>query len=168
MPQLNPEFFPPQLVWLFIAFGVLYLLMARVALPRISSVLSNRSQRIDSDLSEADQLKQDAQAAHENYEKALGEAKAKAHRIAQETRDRLAEETNRLKAEMDARLAEQTESAERGIAAAKAEALGNVREVASEAAVAVVERLLGSKPDNARVTAAVDAVMKARASRETA
>jgi len=168
MPQLEYEYFIPQIVWLLITFGVLYLVMARIALPRISDVLSNRNQRIDSDLSDADQLKREAEAAHQDYETALSQAKAEAHRIAQDTRDRLADETARLKADLDARLEEKTASAEASIANAKADALGNVRELAADAAGAVVERLLGARPDAKKVYAVVDAVMKDRETREAA
>lgn len=168
MPQMNPELFAPQLVWLVITFTILYLVMARVALPRISDVLATRSQRIDSDLAEADQLKRDAEAAHENYEKALAEARSRAHEIAQETRDKLNEETARVRAETDAKLAEQAREAEERIKAAKAEALSNVRDVAAESATAVVERLIGKAPDSARVTAIVDEVLSDREKYEEA
>jgi len=168
MPQLDYHYFIPQVVWLLITFGALYLIMARVALPRVSDVLSNRNQRIDSDLSDADRLKREAEAAHQSYETALAQAKAEAHRIAQETRDRLAEETARLKADLDARLNEQTSAAEAGIASAKAQALGNVRTLAGDAASAVIERLLGTAPAPEKVSAIVEAVMQDRDSREIA
>jgi F-type H+-transporting ATPase subunit b len=168
MPQLEYEYFIPQIVWLLITFGVMYVIMARVALPRISDVVSNRNQRIDSDLSDADQLKKEAEAAHQDYETALAHAKSEAHRIAQDMRDRLANETARLKADLDARLAEQTATAEASISSAKAEALGNVRGLAGDAASSVIERLLGDKPSPEKVSAIVDAVMKDREARETA
>jgi F-type H+-transporting ATPase subunit b len=168
MPQLDYHYFIPQIVWFLITFGVLYLIMARVALPAVSDVLSNRSQRIDSDLSDADQLKREAEAAHQSYETALAQAKAEAHRIAQDTRDRLAEETARLKADLDARLDEQTSAAEASIATAKAQALGNVRGLAGDAASAVIERLLGAAPAPEKVSAIVEAVMTDRDARETA
>jgi F-type H+-transporting ATPase subunit b len=168
MPQLDYHYFIPQIVWFLVTFGVLYLIMARVALPRVSDVLSNRSQRIDSDLSDADQLKREAQAAHQSYETALAQAKAEAHRIAQDTRDRLAEETARLKADLDARLDEQTSTAEASIDTAKTQALGNVRGLAGDAASAVIERLLGTAPTPEKVSAVVEAVMRDRDARETA
>lgn len=162
MPQLDPELFSPQLVWLAITFVILYLLMARVALPQVSDVLSNRAERIDADLTEADALKNQAEEAHEEYEKALAEAKSRAHEIAQEMRDRLNEETARMREETDAKLAEQTAQAEDRIKAAKDEALANVRDVAAESAAAVVERLIGITPDEARVKALVEDVIDNR------
>jgi F-type H+-transporting ATPase subunit b len=162
MPQLDPQYFAPQIIWTLLSFAVMYLILVKLAVPRISDVLLNRSQRIDSDLSEAEQLKREAETAHDNYEKALSEAKAKAHQIAQDMRDRLLAETNSLRAEMDARLEEAADAAEARIEAAKAAALGNVREIASDAAVAVVERLMGRSPAEAEVRKALDAVLETR------
>lgn len=162
MPQMNPELFAPQLVWLLITFVILYVVMARAVLPRISDVIATRNQRRDSDLAEAEELRRNAEAAHENYEKALADAKARAHEIAQETRDRLNEETAKMRAETDEKLAKQAQEAEERIKAAKEEALGNVRDVAAESAAAVVERLIGQTPDSERVTQVVDTVLSDR------
>ena len=88
MPQLDFGDYAPQLVWLAITFGIMYLLMARVALPRIATVLEERRDRIANDLAQADQLRRETDQAIAAYEKALADAKARANAIAQETRDR--------------------------------------------------------------------------------
>ena len=92
MPQLNPLDWAPQLIWLVITFGVLYLLMKRVALPKIGSVIEMRQGRIAGDLEEADKLRRETQEAIAAYEQALAEAKARAHAIAQEARNKLKDE----------------------------------------------------------------------------
>ena len=92
MPQLNPLDWAPQLIWLVITFGVLYLLMKRVALPKIGSVIEMRQGRIAGDLEAADKLRRETQEAIAAYEQALAEAKARAHGIAQEGRNRLKDE----------------------------------------------------------------------------
>ena len=84
MPQLNPLDWAPQLIWLVITFGILYLLMKQVALPRIGSVIEARHARIAGDLEAADKLRRETQEAIAAYEQALAEAKARAHAIAQE------------------------------------------------------------------------------------
>lgn len=84
MPQLNPLDWAPQLIWLVITFGVLYLLMKWVALPKIGSVIEMRQGRIAGDLEAADKLRRETQEAIAAYEQALAEAKARAHGIAQE------------------------------------------------------------------------------------
>ena len=159
MPQLAFETFVPQLFWLVITFGFLYLMMARVALPRIATVLEERRDRIADDLDQAEQFKLQTDDAIAAYEKALADARANAHEIAQATRDRLHEETERQRQSIEARLAEKIATAEKQIAATKEKALGNVRAVAIEVADAVVTELLGNT-DRAATERAVDSELK--------
>ncbi|MDP6688760.1 MAG: F0F1 ATP synthase subunit B', partial [Alphaproteobacteria bacterium] len=78
MPQFWMEDFAPQMVWLVISFIALYLLMARVALPRVANVLETRHGRIADDLDQAQQLKTQAETVIAEYEAALAEARSDA------------------------------------------------------------------------------------------
>jgi F-type H+-transporting ATPase subunit b len=160
MPQFDPAFFAPQLFWLAITFVTLYILMAKVALPKIGAVLDERQRKIDDSLDKAQQLKAEADTAVAAYEKALSESRAHAHQVIKEASDRLAVQADERNRELGARLAEQIKSGEARIAEAKDKALVNLREVAAEVAVAAVARLLGGQPDQGKIAAAVDAAMK--------
>ena len=105
MPQLNPLDWAPQLIWLVITFGVLYLLMKWVALPKIGSVIEMRQGRIAGDLEAADKLRRETQEAIAAYEQALAEAKARAHGIAQEARNKLKDEVAAERTALDRDLA---------------------------------------------------------------
>lgn len=157
MPQLDFATFAPQLIWLAITFSVLYIIMSRVALPRIATVIEERRDRIADDLDTAAQLKRDTEDAITSYETALAEARAKAHTIAQETRDRLSAETDGHRADLEAQLASRIADAEKRIAATKENALGNVREVAVDVADTIVGQLLDGTSDRAAAERAVDA-----------
>lgn len=156
MPQLVVEDWAPQLIWLAITFTTLYIIMARVALPRIANVLEERSVKIASDLDDAQRLKQEADDAMAAYEKALADARAKAHAIAAETRDKVNAETDRQQADLSAKLVAKAQEAEARISSERDKALSNVRDVAKDTAAAVVGNLLGNS-DEAAVSAAVDA-----------
>ncbi len=160
MPQLVFADFAPQLVWLAITFTLLYLILARVALPRIATTLEKRRDVIANDLDEAGSLKRQAEEALKDYEAALADARARALAIAAETRQRLTEEADREKAELQARMASQAAEAEARIATAKTAAMANVRQIAAGAASAIVARLLGETPDGAAVNSAVDAAIQ--------
>jgi len=160
MPQLAFETFIPQLVWLTLVFLALYVLMARVALPRIGSVIEGRQARIAGDLNEAAQLKAQTDTAIQDYEAALASARAKAHGIAQETRNRLSDETERQRAEIEANLDAKIAEAESTIAATKSDALKNVRNVAVDVTEAIVTELLKEGADKAAIESAVDAELK--------
>lgn len=159
-PPFNASTFSSQIFWLVIVFGVLYLLMSRLALPRIASVIADRRNRVSSDLEGAALAKEQTDAAIAAYEKALAEARAKAHAIAQETRDRLSAETDRQRHETEAELAGKIAKAEESIAKTKTAALANVRLVAVDVAGAIVSRLLGEDADKAAAERAVDAALK--------
>ncbi|MCE8000404.1 MAG: F0F1 ATP synthase subunit B' [Rhodobiaceae bacterium] len=155
MPQLDFATFVPQLIWLTLVFGVLYLVMARVALPRIATVIEERRDRIADDLDTAAQLKSDTDDAIASYETALAEARTKAHTIAQETRDRLTAETDAHRADLEGQLAARIADAEKRIDATKTQALSSVRDVAVDVADAITEQLLGAS-DRAAAERAVD------------
>ncbi len=161
MPQLDFSTYAPQLIWLAITFGILYLLMSRVALPRVAQALEARRDRIANDLDQAAQLKQETDDAIQAYETALAEARAKAHQIASETRDELAAETNAHREKLEAELDEKLDAAEQRIAATKTEAMGHVRSVSTDVAAAVLDRLGITGADADAVSRAVEAQMNA-------
>jgi F-type H+-transporting ATPase subunit b len=154
-PPFQTEHYPSQLVWLALTFILLYVLMAKIALPRVGSILAERSKRIADDIAAAQRLKERSDAAHAAYEKALADARGRAQGIANETRGReaaAAEETNkRLEAELHERLA----AAEQSIAAKREGAMANVGSIATDTASAIVERLIGKAPPAQDVAAAV-------------
>ncbi|MGI9481390.1 MAG: F0F1 ATP synthase subunit B [Hyphomicrobiales bacterium] len=155
MPQLDFSMWPPQLIWLAITFGVLYILISKFALPKIGGTIEQRQNRIATDLDEAQRLKGDTEKAIAAYEAALAEARAKAHVIAQETRDILHAEVEKERAKLDAELGARMEKAEARIAETKAQALKSVEQVASSTATEIVSQLIGTKPTAAAVKKAV-------------
>jgi F-type H+-transporting ATPase subunit b len=160
MPQLNPLDWAPQIIWLIITFGILYVLMKRVALPRIGSVIEARQARIAGDIETADKLRRETQEAIAAYEQALAEAKAKAHAIAQEANNKLKDDVAAERAALERDLAARSAEAEKRINQAKASALKDVNAVASETASEIVSRLIGLAPGKSEVSAAVAAVRK--------
>lgn len=155
-PPFEPSTFPSQLLWLAIAFGILYYVMARVIVPRFHGVVETREVTVARDLDAAASAKSDAEAAGTAYEKALAEAKASAQAIATKTRDAMQAEADAKRKALEDELAERLAAAEAQITARKAEAMGNVRSIAEETAVAIVERITGRAPAPAEVSAAMD------------
>lgn len=156
-PPFDPSSFASQLFWLAIAFGALYWIMSRIALPRMEQLLEVRRSKIASDLKHAADMQAKAQAAGEAYEKSLADARANAQSIAQQTRDKLNAEAEAKRKSVEADLAAKLSSAEKQMADAKAKALANVDSIASDAAAAIIERLTGKAPAAGDVAAAVAA-----------
>jgi F-type H+-transporting ATPase subunit b len=155
MPQLDFHTFVPQLVWLAISFLVLYLLMAKLALPKVKDAIEGRRQHLDGDLGRAAALKQEAEAALAAYQKALADARAAAQDTLRQTGERLAAEAAERQRQLSATLAAQIDAAEQRIAAGKEQALGEIRGIAAEVGSAVVEKLTGAPPNAATMDGAV-------------
>ena len=154
-PPFDSSTFPSQLLWLAITFGLFYLFVKKVIVPRIDGILESRRSRITSDLDEAARIKEEADAAIAAYEQERVDARARANDVANKARDdaRAEAEAERRKVEsgLEAKLAE----SERKIAAVKASAMKDVGGVAEDAAAMIVERLLGSGAPKASIAAAV-------------
>lgn len=156
-PPFNSETFAGQLFWLAIFFGALYLLMSKVALPRVQNILEGRAERIEGDLAEANRLKAETDEAIAAYEKTLANARVEGHRIAAEVHEKVSAETDAHRQKLENELNAKLDASEAQIASAKASALGNVRGIAVDAAAAIVERLTGRPAEGPKVEQAVDA-----------
>ncbi|MCJ2143590.1 F0F1 ATP synthase subunit B' [Methylobacterium sp. E-066] len=156
-PPFETSGFLSQLIWLALAFGLLYYLMDKVALPRIQAILHARAERLRADLDQAQAMKTEADAAGIAYETALRDAQGKARDIAQTTRNELAAEAETKRKALEAELNAKLSSAEATIRTRTEAAMGNVRSIAGEAASAIVERLTGQAPDPATLNRALDA-----------
>jgi F-type H+-transporting ATPase subunit b len=161
MPQLEPLDWAPQLIWLAITFGVLYLLMVKVALPRIGAVIEARAAQIAKDLATADRLRRETEEAIAAYEQALAEAKQKAHAIVEAGRNQLKEETEAERAKLESELAKKSAEAEQRIAQAKTAAMREVNAVAADVAADIVRQLIGAAPAKSEIEKAVEAARKA-------
>ena len=156
-PPFDSSTFPSQLLWLAITFGLFYLFLKKVVLPRISGILEVRSDRIAQDLDQAARMKEEADAAVAAYEQELADARARANAIGQEARDgakaKAEAERKKVEASLEGRLSE----AEARIALIKDAAMRDVGQIAEETAGAIVRQLVGTDADKAAVSAAVKA-----------
>ena len=142
-PPLDPTTMIPQLFWLAVFLGALYLLLSRIALPRIGSVIEERRDRIQRDIDQAERLKSDVDEAVKAYEKALSDARGKASTIARETSDKLGAEVDKERAAVEAETAAKLSSAEARINETKRKALASVNEIAADIAGPIVKQLIG-------------------------
>jgi F-type H+-transporting ATPase subunit b len=143
-PPLDHTTFVPQLVWLAISFGLLYLLLKRVALPRVGEVIEERADRIRRDLDQAEKLKAETEGALAAYEQALTDARSKAGGVIKTMRDSLTAEVDKERAKVEAEIARKVADAEARIEQTKSRALASVNDIATETAGAIVKKLIGA------------------------
>jgi F-type H+-transporting ATPase subunit b len=144
-PPFKTETFPSQLFWLAITFGFLFVVMWRVAGPRINAAITTRRGAINSAIADAGKARNESEAAQAGYETALANARARANALAEETRQTLNAEIAKAKAEADADAHRAMHEADTRIAATRETAKTAVTAAARDAAMAIVERLTGDK-----------------------
>lgn len=159
MPQLCDAWFGNQIFWLLVTLAAIFLILTRIALPRLAAVLAERSGTISNDLAAAEGLKRQATDAEAAYEKALADARAEAARIGNEARDAMRADLDAAIAKADKKISAKTAQSEKAIGEIRANAAASVAEVARDVAGEIV-RALGGSADAATVNAAVDARVK--------
>ena len=158
MPQLDFAHFLPQLVWLAITFIVLYIVMARVALPRIGAVLAARKEKIGGDLEAADRARRDAEDALAVYDASMQGARDNAHGIVANASEAAGIEATKRQGELDAHLAHEASAAAMTVAQAQEDAMANLRDIAADAARDATRKLIGVDASDDEVARAIDAV----------
>jgi len=159
-PPFQKETFASQMVWLVITFVTLYLVISRIAVPRIGGILEQRIKRVEGDFADAQRAKSESEAALAAYEKELADARGRAQAIGAEIREKLNVEAEQNRKALETKLNAQLAEAEKSIATTKTAAMANVRGIAADAATAIVERLIGTAPPAPAVAAAVDEALK--------
>lgn len=159
-PPFDAKNFPSQILWFAIAFGILYLVMSRVALPRVKKIIDSRAGKIEEDLEAARRMREEANEAAKAYEKTLADAKANAQALAQATRAKVKLEQEAKRQSVETELNEKLKTAELQISEMKAAAMANVSQIASEAASAIVQHFTGGEADPKAVAAAIADVTK--------
>ena len=159
-PPFESSTYASQLVSLVIAFVALYVIVSRIALPRVESVIDARQNAIEGDLAAAQKLKDASDSALKSYESELAAARSRAQAIGTETREKLNTAAEAERKTLEDRLSVKLAEAEKTIAATREAAMSNVRGIAADAASAIVQQLTGMLPDGKAVDSAVDASLK--------
>jgi F-type H+-transporting ATPase subunit b len=147
--------FTPLVVWLVITFGLLYLLLSRIALPHVEGILRARRTKISDDLGDAFEKRKKADEASAAYQKTLADARTNAQALAQQTHARLAAETEAKRKALEAELSTKLAASEAQIEATRTKAMSNVGQIAHDTASAIVEHLTGKPADAKKIAEAL-------------
>ncbi|WP_455475794.1 F0F1 ATP synthase subunit B [Bartonella sp. B17] len=156
-PPFDLAHFGSHFFWLAISFGLFYLFISRVIVPRIGGVIETRRDRIASDLDQAIRMKQEADIVVETYERKLTEARLKAHVIAKEAGEEIKEKAELERKEIEERLEKKLTDAEEQIAKIRDKAMQNVGSIAEELAFEIVKKLIDVDVSKESVSSAIKA-----------
>jgi len=159
-PPFESSTFASQLVSIAVFFVLLYVIVAKLALPRVGGAIEARQNKIEGDLAEAQALKDQSEAALKAYESELAAARTRAQAIGNESREKANAQADAERKALEEQLAVKLAEAEKTIVSTRTAAMSNVRSIAADAAGTIVQQLTGVAPDAASVSAAVDASLK--------
>lgn len=157
-PPFDTSTYPGQLLWLAITFGIFYLLMSKVVIPRLRSILDERESALSRDLGQAHKARTQADEAGKAYETSLAEARKNAQSLAQAAHARLTAETFTRRKALEEELAGRMNEANVAIAKTKVKAMKNVRSIAADTTSILVEHVINKVPTNDAVEAALDQI----------
>lgn len=155
LPQFEAQWWAGEIIWFSLIFLVVYVLMAKVFIPRVGGAIDEREDRIAGDISRARALKEQAEAQADEAEAEMAQARSRSQRETAEAKARVQAEAAKRQAAEEAKLAETLAAAEAAIRAARDEAMGHVKEIAADTASAIVVKLTGQPASAADIRAAL-------------
>ena len=160
MPQLNPEFWTAQVFWLILTFSILYLIVWKIFLPKITYSVENRKSRIVNDLDEAQKLKESAEKKLSEYNKIIERSKQEAKKIIDDARKRLDQDIVNKKKDFNSQIDKEISAVEKEIEDLKKTSISDISKIASDTASDLIKKIVNTEINKSSVSAIVDDIMK--------
>ena len=160
MPQLNPEFWFSQVFWLTVSFGLMYLILSKIVLPKISQNLESRKEQIQNNVEIADNQRKESEKKLAEFDEIIKKSRIEANVHLSEIRQKLNVEINKKKEEIDKQIKLEIENAEKEILNLKKNSSNKINQIAKEISIELVKQVLNIEPNNSSVSAIVDDLSK--------
>ena len=160
MPQLNPEFWISQIFWLTITFGILYIVLSKLILPKISANLELRKSQIQENIEAAEKQRESSESKLKEYDKIILKSKLEAKNIFKDARDKVLKDINSKKEVLDKQIDEEIKKVEKEIELLKKGAPEKINKIAIDTSSELVRKLIGAEVNNSSISAIVDDLSK--------
>ena len=160
MPQLNPEFWVSQIFWLTIIFGILYVVLAKLILPKISANLEVRKLQILENIEAAEKQKEESEQKIKDYDKIIQDSKNEAKNYFNRARAKILKDINKKKDNLDKDLNKEIKNAETDIQRLRQNAPEKINKIAIEASKDLIQHLINSEVNNSSISAIVEDLSK--------
>ena len=160
MPQLNPEFWVSQIFWLTLTFGILYVVLSRIILPKISSNLELRKSQIQENIEAAEKQREDSETKLKEYENIISKSKLNAKNILKETRDKTLKDINLKRENLEKQIDLEISKAENEIDALKKTSPEKINQIAIQTSSEILKNLIGAEINSSSISAIVDDLAK--------
>ena len=160
MPQLNPEFWISQIFWLTLTFGILYIVLSKLILPKISANLELRKSQIQENIEAAEKQRKDSESKLKEYEEIIIKSKSEAKDIFKETREKTIKDINLKREVLEKQIDEEINKAEKEINELKKTAPEKINQIAIETSSEILKNLMGSEINNSSISTIVKDLSK--------
>ena len=156
MPQLNPEFWVSQIVWLVLTFGVLYIVLSKLILPKISNNLESRKSQILENIETAERQREESEKKLKEFEKIILESKLEAKNYFNEARQKILEDINNKRNTLDKDIDDEINAAEQEINNLNTASIEKIKNIAVETSSELIKKLIGEEANNSSISAIVE------------
>jgi F-type H+-transporting ATPase subunit b len=156
MPQLNPEFWVSQIFWLTLTFGILYLVLSKLILPKISANLESRKSQILENIEAAEKQREDSETKLKDYEEIISKSRLDAKTIFNQAREKALKDINAKREVLDKQIDDEIIKAEQEIKILRENAPDKINKIAIETSSELVQKLIGAEINNSSISAIVD------------
>ena len=160
MPQLNPEFWISQIFWLTLTFGILYIVLSKLILPKISANLELRKSQIQENIEAAEKQREDSVSKIKEYDEIILKSKLEAKNIFKETREKALKDINLKRETLEKQIDEEIKKVELEISSLKKTAPEKINKIAIETSSEILKNLIGAEINNSSISAIVDDLSK--------
>ena len=160
MPQLNPEFWISQIFWLTLTFGILYIILAKLILPKISANLELRKSQIQENIEAAEKQRKNSESKLKEYDEIILKSKLEAKNIFKDAREKVLKDINAKKEILDKQIDGEVSNAENEIEKLKKIAPEKINKIAIETSTDLVKKLIGTEINNSSISTIVDDLSK--------
>ncbi len=160
MPQLNPEFWISQIFWLTLTFGILYVILSKLILPKISANLELRKSQIQENIEAAEKQRESSESKLREYDEIIKKSQLEAKNIFKDAREKVLKDINSKKEILDKQIDEEITNAEKEIETLKKGAAEKINKIAIDTSSDLVKKLIGAEVNNSSISAIVDDLSK--------
>jgi len=160
MPQLNPEFWVSQIFWLIITFGILYIVLSKLILPKISTNLELRKSQISDNIEAADKQREESKSKLKEYDEIISKSKTETKNIFNQAREKALKDINAKKEILDKQIDEEIKKVEDKISKLRQSAPEKITKIAIEISSQLIQKLIGAEVNNSSISAIVDDLSK--------
>ena len=156
MPQLNPEFWVSQIFWLVLTFGLLYIILSKLILPKISNNLESRKSQILENIETAEKQREESEKKLKEFEKIILESKLEAKNYFNEARQKILEDINNKRVALEKDIDNEISATEQEVNNLKITSSEKIKKIAIETSSELIKQLIGEEANNSNISAIVE------------